>query len=101
MRQTKQIKRIAEMEAKLDETNEILGRLSAALADYERAQVLLHDLDEYYTGTDWAKDFKADEEGKLPADLKRGVLSEDAVYDILMDNREMAAEMLRLVADMI
>ena len=31
------------------------------------------------------KDFEADEEGKLPADLKRGVLSEDGIYNLLTD----------------
>ena len=37
----------------------------------------------YYTGGQWQKDFTDDEAGKLPRDLKRGVLSEDAVYDFL------------------
>ena len=101
MRQTKQIKRIMEMEAKLDEANEILGRVSAALTDFERAQLLLSDLDAYYTGEDWLKDFEDDEKGKFPPELKRGVLSEDAVYDLLTEDRQLAAEMLRIVADMI
>ena len=101
MRQTKQIRHIQEMEAKLDEANEILGRVSAALADFERAQLLLSDLDAYYTGEDWLKDFEDDEKGKFPPELKRGVLSEDAVYDLLTEDRQLAAEMLRIVADMI
>ncbi|MBQ6410959.1 MAG: DUF4298 domain-containing protein, partial [Atopobiaceae bacterium] len=31
----------------------------------------------------WAEDFARDEAGELPADLRRGVLSEDAAYDAL------------------
>ena len=31
----------------------------------------------------WKKDFEDDEAGKLPRDLKRGVLSEDGIYDFL------------------
>ena len=42
-------------------------------------------------------DFEADEEGKLPADLKRGVLSEDAVYDLITEHRELMAGMQRAV----
>ena len=30
-----------------------------------------------------------DEQGKLPRDLKRGVLSEDAIYNLLERNREL------------
>ena len=67
----------------------------------KRAQLLLSDLDAYYTGEDWLKDFEDDEKGKFPPELKRGVLSEDAVYDLLTEDRQLAAEMLRIVADMI
>ena len=38
-----------------------------------------------YYDKDWRKDFEADEAGKLPQDLKRGVLSEDGLYDLLTD----------------
>ena len=43
------------------------------------------------------QDFEDDEAGKIPRDLKRGVLSEDAVYDLLTENRELLVRMLRLV----
>ena len=33
----------------------------------------------------WRKDFEADEAGKLPQDLKRGVLSEDGLWNLLSD----------------
>ena len=44
------------------------------------------------------KDFEDDEAGKLPQDLKRGVLSEDAVYDLITENRELVIRMLKLSA---
>ncbi|MBR0135723.1 MAG: DUF4298 domain-containing protein, partial [Clostridia bacterium] len=31
-------------------------------------------------------------------DLKRGVLSEDTVYDLIIDNRDLLARMAKLVA---
>ena len=40
-------------------------------------------LEDYYTGPLWKADLAMDEEGKLPDDLKRGVLSEDGIYDLL------------------
>ena len=42
-------------------------------------------LDEYYTSGEWQEDYEADEGGLLPADLKRGVLSQDGLYDVLME----------------
>ena len=40
-------------------------------------------LDAYYTSGQWREDYEADERGELPPDLKRGVLSQDALYDLL------------------
>ena len=40
-------------------------------------------LEEYYTSGQWREDYEADENGELPPDLKRGVLSQDALYDLL------------------
>ena len=40
-------------------------------------------LKKYMDSGQWLKDFKADEKGKLPAGLKRGVLSEDGLYNLL------------------
>ena len=47
------------------------------------------------------EDFEADEQGLLPPGLKRGVLSEDAVYDLLTDNRELMARLLEVAAESI
>ena len=44
---------------------------------------LLKVLSEYYTSPAWKRDFAADEAGLLPKDLKRGVLSEDGIYNLL------------------
>ena len=44
---------------------------------------LLGQLTAYYQGGQWLRDYELDEQGLLPQDLKRGVLSQDAVYDFL------------------
>jgi hypothetical protein len=46
-------------------------------------QALLQILVQYYEGGQWLHDFTLDEQGLLPPDLKRGVLSEDGVYNFL------------------
>ena len=43
----------------------------------------LNELETYYASAEWKQDFEADEAGLLPKKLKRGVLSEDGIYDLL------------------
>ena len=49
---------------------------AAATHDPEKLALL----DAYYTSGKWREDYEADERGELPPDLKRGVLSQDALY---------------------
>ena len=44
-------------------------------------------LDEYYTSGEWREDYEADERGELPPNMKRGVLSQDALYDLLEERK--------------
>lgn len=78
----KQIERISQMESLFDKGNEVVRQLQQAVDDFYALQPVISKLENYYK-TDWHNDFEADEEGKLPADLKRGVLSEDGLWDLL------------------
>ena len=46
----------------------------------------------YYASREWKRDFADDEAGRLPKDLKRGVLSEDGIYNALEAYRERTEE---------
>ena len=91
-----QIERIRHMEQHLDTANAAITELNAALDRYIAAQDQIHALAGYYDGGDWREDYEADEAGILPADLKRGVLSQDALYDLLSDNRELLLRMTEI-----
>ena len=93
----KQIERIETMERYLDESAQAILALSDALDRYESIQSSLKKLSDYYGSTRWMKDYEDDEAGKLPEGLKRGVLSEDAVYDLLTEHHEMMLRMSRAV----
>ena len=79
-----QTERIAYMEALFDKSEGVVKRLESALEDFAKIENDIAKLKAYYD-KDWRKDFEADEAGKLPKDLKRGVLSEDGLYDLLSD----------------
>ena len=44
---------------------------------------ITRELREYYENGQWLLDYEAAERGELPATLKRGVLSQDGLWDLL------------------
>lgn len=92
-----QIARIQEMEEIYREASAILSALQAALDAYELLRPRLAELDAYYTSPAWKADFAADEAGKLPSNLPRGVLSEDGIGNLLADQRSLLEQMTDLV----
>ena len=51
--------------------------------DTEEIREARETLSEYMEGGDFLHDYELDDEGLLPDDLKRGVLSQDGLYDLL------------------
>ncbi|MBR4921068.1 MAG: DUF4298 domain-containing protein [Prevotella sp.] len=89
----KQIERIKTMEQHLDRVSQAVMKLSSALDEYTEAQEALRELESYYSSDEWKQDFADDEAGLLPKDLKRGVLSEDAIWNVLEDSRNINTRM--------
>lgn len=93
-----QLERVRHYETLLDRVEQANGLLSRALELFEKTEPLCDELDEYLGSEDWMQDFEDDEAGKLPADLKRGVLSEDGIYCALGERRQLLAQLLYSVA---
>ena len=83
--------RITHMENLLDKSTEVIARLEQALEDFAALQPDIAELEAYYTSPQWRKDFEADEAGKLPKNLKRGVLSEDGLWNVLEDYKRLSS----------
>ena len=79
------IDRIVQMEQYLDTLKRAFFEDPASLSDDKELYEMLHALIRYYNGPEWMEDFECDERGELPLDLKRGVLSEDEMYDFLAE----------------
>lgn len=80
------IERVTLMEQRLDRALKAIANYKYAADEYISAQDDIQMLADYYFGPQWMEDHEADERGELPPDLKRGVLSEDAVYDLICEN---------------
>lgn len=79
------IDRITKMEFYFDTIQKALEINSDLLKKEAPLSLMLQELTEYYENGQWMDDYEADEAGLLPQNLKRGVLSEDGVYNLLFD----------------
>ena len=93
-----QIERIRHYESLLDRIAPVLENLEEALDAFDGIQEDVNELSAYYESDEWRDDFEADDAGKLPADLKRGVLSEDGIYDVLSDHYALTVRLLDTVS---
>ncbi len=91
-----QIERIRAMEEKLNAALAAVDAMEKALDAYRGALPGIRELDAYLSGGEWRQDFEADEQGLLPADLRRGVLSEDGIYDLLQADFALRNELGKL-----
>ncbi len=77
------LQRIKDLEYKFSEVSRVLAALDMALDEFDGVKSYIDDLRENMESGQWKADFEADERGEIPADLERGVLSEDGLYDLL------------------
>ncbi len=84
------IERVMRMEKDFDRALQLMKHCEEGTADAGAGELgnLIKRLDRYYSGRQWKEDFAADEKGAFPAGLKRGVLSEDGLYELLERYRE-------------
>ena len=95
------VSRINKMEDLLDEADLQVGTFAAMLNRFEKMQPGMVELSQYYGSEEWYQDLAAYDVGKLPEDIRCGVLSEDAVYDLLAKRREIAIRMLKLATNIL
>ena len=77
------IDRIRRMELYFDTVSYTLKNYPDMLKKDRYISKMLTALTDYYENGLWLKDYEADERGELSEDLKRGVLSEDGLHDLL------------------
>ena len=77
--------RIIKMERYFDELLAENLRTRGLYSASKTLQDKLNELKSYYQNGLWLEDYESDERGELPRGLKRGVLSQDALYNFLSD----------------
>ena len=84
---SEQVLRIKHYEELFDRIDTSVRKVKDSVRKLDALGPVVAELTEYYESDLWKNDFADDEAGKLPRTLKRGVLSEDGVYDLLEEVR--------------
>ena len=92
-----QVERIKLYETYYDESKKAINELNDALDNYLSIDKHYQKLVDYYTSSKWMKDYEDDEKGKLPKNLKRGILSEDSVYDLIIEHKEIIKKLMKII----
>ena len=84
------VSRISKMEEVFDELQLAFSRLNKDFLSDKKLKQKLNCLISYYENGMWLKDYQLDEQNLLPKTLKRGILSQDGIYNFLceVENRE-------------
>lgn len=78
-----QLERISYMESVLDNALSAIRAYTDTPGQRQYIQSMIDTLSAYYHSPQWMQDYEDDEAGRLPQSLKRGVLSQDAIYDLI------------------
>lgn len=92
----KSFEHIEKMERIMDRQAEVLRDLNAALDAMESGNEDYNSLVNYYYSEQRDMDMEDDNKGLIPQNIKRGVLSEDAVYNLMSDYYETGIKMLEV-----
>ena len=93
------IDRIIAMEQRFEKAGAAMDALEATMEQYLSIQEDIEVLDDYLGSDEWHADRADDEAGRLPEGLRRGVLSEDGIWNLLEHNREMKAQLKKKYSD--
>lgn len=95
------IERIQRMEGYLNDYAKTLEETKQAMEQLKEHQESYIQLRNYYSSQVYFDDLELSHQADFPADLPCGVLSEDAVYDLLDEHFQMGVELLEIATKMI
>lgn len=96
-----QFKHIKQMEHILNQMNELMETLRTTHAQWAEVQADYDALVSYYGSAQWHADNEAYDRGEIPKELPCGVLSEDAVFNLIAEQQAVAVEFVKLGAEIL
>ncbi len=87
---------IIEMENIMIEHEKMLKNLNLLLEKIENNKIEYETLIDYYYSDKRIQDLRDEEEGLIPNTINRGVLSEDEIYNLMVDYYDSGIKMLEV-----
>ena len=84
-----------------EDHKKLIDSLSKELKKFKDHQKELNKLEKYYYSEQFMRDYDASNKGEISDDIIQGILTEDAIYDLLGDNYYIARELLDLANNII
>ena len=78
-----------------------LEAFKKSLEDFQKSYVEYRKLVEYYDSKQFMEDFDKSNNGEIDPEINQGILTEDAIYDLIGDNYYLAIDLLTMATDMI
>jgi antirestriction protein len=97
----KSYEHISKMETILDDHQALIDQLEALLKAFSEHQKEYRQLADYYSSQQFLTDFDEANSPDFPKDIKCGVLSEDAVFNLLTENHQIALQMLEIALNIL
>ena len=80
-----QIERIQDMDNRMRRAQVSLEQFQKMKGSFAELVKDMEVLSSYYDSDSWMNDYTADEEHRIPNTIRRGVLSQDGLYDLLTE----------------
>ncbi len=78
-------KNVREVILRITRMEQLFDEVLAMDPEERRSSKQLKELLDYYENGQWLLDYELDEQGLLPGQLKRGILSQDGLYNLLWE----------------
>ncbi|ROV54415.1 DUF4298 domain-containing protein [Neisseria chenwenguii] len=90
------LNQIRQMEQTLNDATELMAKIEQLQEEWKNQQPHIQALLDYYFQGDWRADYEAFDNGNIPQGMSCGVLSEDAVFNLISDQQRLSIEAIKL-----
>lgn len=97
----KRLENIKQMELLLTELDKKMSEAEAYFIQWKEVQNQFKTLVEYYHSPQWIADYEASNNGEFPKEISCGVLSEDAIYDLISRRYQWAISNLKVITNIL
>jgi hypothetical protein len=95
------IEKITKMEDHLNKLQALITEVEIIREKWALAQFDFQELVSYYESDQWRDDVDAYDQELIPKDVRCGILSEDAIFNLMTEQHSAAIQMIKTAANIL